>query len=369
LARKRILLERMNKMNKLYRNSLELARDTIMSLSSGPGVSGYEHTMDSRIESTFGCLPGKPEKDFMGNTYIHKTGTNSNQSVMLAAHVDEIGLMITFIDESGFVHFTTVGGIDQRTLLNQEVVIHGRKDMPGIISFVPSSPKNRNSKKALTVQELVIDIGYSHTEAREVISPGDIISIKRDPVMMMNGKIAGKAMDNRAGVTVLAVCLNELGRIVHRHNVIAVLTAQEEVGLRGAITSTDKTEPNIAVAVDVTHAQTPDTKAQVKTQLGKGPVITIGPNIHPEIFKGMQKSAKENRIPFQIQPSAGPTGTDARVIQLAGYGIPVGLISIPLRYMHTSVETVSLQDIVDSGKLLACYIASLPEDLEELSCF
>jgi endoglucanase len=150
--------------------------------------------------------------------------------------------------------------------------------------------------------------------------------------------------------------------------VIAVTTVQEEVGLRGAITGSDKIEPSIAVVIDVTHAQTMDTKNQVSINLDKGPAIPVGPNIHPEVLAKMIKTAEENRIPYQIQPIAGPTGTDARVIQLAGHGTPTGLISIPLRYMHTSVETASLKDITNCGKLLAYFIASLPEDLEELSC-
>jgi endoglucanase len=142
---------------------------------------------------------------------------------------------------------------------------------------------------------------------------------------------------------------------------------QEEVGLRGGKTSSEKILPALAVVIDVTHAQTLDTKNQVSINLDKGPVLTIGPNIHPELLKGMTQAAEENRIPYQIQPTAGPTGTDARIIQLAGHGIPTALLSVPLRYMHTSVETASIKDIADCGKLLAYYIASLPEDLEELS--
>ncbi len=324
--------------------------------------------MTSLIQGVFNQFPAEISKDFMGNNYVIKKGIKSKQAVMLAAHLDEIGLIVTYFDNLGFVHFSTVGGIDQRTLLNQEVIIHGREDINGVVSLV-SREKLTASKKSFLIDDLIIDIGYSQEKTVQLVKPGDVVSIKREPFTMLNQNIAGKALDDRAGITVMAVCLNELCRIDHKHDVIAVATVQEEVGLRGAFTGTDRIKPEIAVAIDVTHAQTLDTKAQVNIQLGKGPVITLGPNIHPRIYSGLQTAAKENRIPYQIQPVAGPTGTDARVIQLSGQGIPTGLVSIPLRYMHTSVETISVLDVVDCGKLLAYYIASLPEDLEELSCF
>ena len=351
----------------LYRNSLELAQEIITQLSPAWGVSGYEHTLKPVLKDIFNRFPVEITDDFRGNLYIQKNGNQNTQTVMLAAHQDEIGLMVNYIDSLGMVHFANVGGLDQRTLLNQEVVIHSREAVRGIISLL-AKEKGVSSSKSILLEELVIDTGYSAEKVAELIQPGDIISIVRRPLTLLNQKIAGKALDDRAGIAVMAVCINELTRINHRHRVVAVATVQEEVGLRGAVTGTERLKPEIAVAIDVTHAQTPDSKAQVNNQLGKGPVLALGPNINPQIYQGLKTAADENHIPYQIEAVAGPTGTDARVIQLVGEGIPTGLLSIPLRYMHTSVETVSLGDIVDSGKLLAHYIASLPEDLEELSC-
>ncbi|NLI93985.1 MAG: M42 family metallopeptidase [Peptococcaceae bacterium] len=350
-------------------NSYDLAKKVIFSLSDEAGVSGYEHPLFPALQGIFTSLASETRRDFIGNFYAVKKGLDGKSGIMLAAHMDEIGLILTHIDDRGFFHFSAVGGIDDRTLLYQEVIVHGQEDIRGIICSVPSRVHQEvQSKKSIDMTQLVIDVGYPRETVMNLVKPGDIISLIRKPFSILNDKIVAKALDDRAGIAVLAICLNELGRLSHRHNVYAVATVQEEVGLRGAITSSDGLQPDLAVAIDVTHAQTLDTKNQVSIQLGKGPAITVGPNIHPRIFTDLTRCAKESRIPYQIQPIAGETGTDARVIQLTGYGIPTGLISIPLRYMHTSVETASLQDIVDSGKLLADFIAGLPENLEELLC-
>lgn len=349
-------------------NLSEQVARIIHKLSTEAGVSGYEAGVHQTLRETLGALADEFFTDSFGNFYALKKGTDSlNSSVMLAAHLDEIGLMVTRVDDRGFLHFTMVGGIDERTLACQEVMVHGRQDLPGIVCLVPSA--DAGSHKAVSLEDLVIDIGCSKSEAVVLVNPGDIVSLCREPVGMLNNRIAGKALDDRAGLAVLFVCFQELSKISHRHDVLAVATAQEEVGIRGAEVSVQRVLPSVAVAIDVTHAQTADTKNLVAVSLDKGPVITLGPNIHQQIFAELTDAAKENRIPFQLQPVPGPTGTDARILQLTGQGIPTGLVSIPLRYMHTSVETVSVQDIVDSGKLLACFIGSLPADLEELACF
>jgi len=351
----------------LTKHHQQLAQETIHLLANKPGISGYEYRLFPALEQSLKPFVDEIYTDSMDNCYAVKNGYASDQTIMLAAHSDEIGLMVTHIDDRGFLHFSPIGGIDERTLLYQEVTIHGRKDLQGIISFLPN-PVNDNKRKSVKLDKMAIDIGHTTKEAQQLVNPGDIVSINRTTIDMLNQTIAGKALDNRAGIAVLAVCLSELNSMKHKHNVVAVTTVQEEVGTRGAQTSTESLEPVIAVAVDVTHAQTIDAKNQVSVQLGKGPVVTIGPNIHPTMYSLLTTSAQDNNIPYQIQPIAGATGTDARIIQLSSYGIPTGLLSIPLRYMHTSVETASLKDVVNCGKLLARFIAALPEDLEDISC-
>lgn len=345
----------------------QLAQETIHLLASKSGVSGYEHGLFAVLKQTLEPYVEEINCDLMGSCYASKKGYDSTQTIMLAAHLDEIGLMITHIDSRGFLHFAPIGGIDQRTLLYQEVTIHGRKDLLGIISFLPD-PTSTNKRRSVKSVNMAIDIGYPAEVAQTLVKPGDIVSFNRVTLDMLNQTIAAKSLDDRAGIAVLAVCLCELNRIKHKHNVVAVTTVQEELGTRGALTSTERLKPTIAVVVDVTHAQTIDAKSQVSIQLGKGPAISIGPNIHPAIHSQLTSCAQENSIPYQIQPIPGPSGTDARIIQLSASGIPTGLLSIPIRYMHTSVETASLKDVVNCGKLLARFIATLPDDLEDLSC-
>lgn len=364
-------------------NSAELAKKLTCSLSEEIGVSGYEQSLYAVLKQIFEPMQTETYSDVMGNFYAVKAGSARNISdgkpygkssakpIMLAAHSDEIGLMVTHIDNRGFLHFTPVGGIDQRTLLYQEVIVHGKEELVGIVCRVSAVKVNKDGMKqqTLEVDDLAIDIGYSFAAAYQKVKPGDIVSIRQTPMVLLNERISGKALDDRAGIAVMAVCVNELQNLKHHHDVIAVATVQEEVGLRGAQTSSEQLRPSLAVAIDVTHAQTLDTKNTVTTELGKGPAISLGPNIHPWVLERLTACAKENRIPYQIQAVPGATGTDARVIQLAGYGIPTGLLSVPLRYMHTSVETAALSDIVACGKLLAYFIASLPEDLEDALCF
>lgn len=340
--------------------------ETIRLLTGTPGVSGYEHGLLPVLEETFKLYADDIYTDYMGSFYAIKKGQVGNQTVMLAAHSDEIGLIVTHIDKGGFLHFSTVGGIDERTLLYQEVTVHGLEDIPGIVSFLPDHSSDK--KKSIKFVNMAIDTGHSFEKITKLVNPGDIISINRKPLNLLNQTIAGKALDDRAGIAVMRICLVELSRIKHKHNVAAISTVQEEVGLRGAITSTDRLIPNIAVVIDVTHAQTIDAKNQVSIHLGKGPAISLGPNIHPALHSLLTTSAQENNIPYQTQPISGPSGTDARVIQLSSSGIPTGLLAIPIRYMHTSVETASLKDIVNCGKLLARFIADLPDDLEGISC-
>lgn len=367
-------------------NSLELAKKLTCSLSERIGISGYEHSLHAELKSLFELMQTETYTDMMGNFYAVKSGKpfyppqsqasgqlnpgSERKQIMLAAHSDEIGLMVTYIDNRGFLHFTPIGGIDQRTLLYQEVIVFGKEPLIGIVCRVAANKDIPDSKdkQPLEANDLAIDIGCSFETASLKVKPGDIAGIRRSPSLLLNERLAGKALDDRAGIVIMAVCLNELQKLKHAHDIVAVATVQEEVGLRGAQTSSERLMPMLAVAIDVTHAQTLDTKSTVATELGKGPVLSLGPNIHPWVIERLKDAARENRIPYQIQAVPGATGTDARIIQLTGCGIPTALLSVPLRYMHTSVETVALSDIVDSGRLLARFIAALPDDLEDALC-
>lgn len=348
---------------------LSSAKDFLKRLSENSGVSGYEDSLAPLVIEEFQPLVDNVHKDSFGNIYAHKKGSLGRYKIMLAAHMDEIGLMVKAIEPSGFIRFTTVGGVDQRTLLSQEVIIHGKEPVLGVIGSIPPHLISDSEEKAVKIDHMGIDVGMSSNQINEVIQVGDIITLRRAPLELLNNLMAGKSFDDRAGVVVMKICLEELQRLQHAHDVIAVTTTQEEVGLRGATTSAHTLNPDLAIAIDVTHASTPDTKGQVERELGKGPVIALGPNIHPLVYEELLKGAQEGRIPYQIYPVPGRSGTDAWAIQVAQAGVPTGLVSIPLRYMHTSVETLDMQDVIHSGKLLAYFIAGLPEDLEGRICY
>ncbi|HHW54302.1 MAG: M42 family metallopeptidase [bacterium] len=348
--------------------------DLLRRLSQEQGVSGREAKVAESLLKTLHPLVDEVERDRLGNVIAHKKGEgpDPHPRVMLAAHMDEIGLMVTQILEGGFLRFTPVGGIDLRTLPGQEVLIHGLSPLRGVIGAKPphlQEPGER--KKAIPGDELYIDTGYSKKEELEEMVPlGTMVTIERDLQLLANDLVAGKALDNRAGVTVLAACFQELTRLKHRADVYGVATVQEEVGVRGAMVSSYGLAPDLAVVIDVCHGDMPGVAEDEGFPLGKGPALGLGPHVHPRLFTTLKETAQEIGVPYQVEPSPTPAGTDAWAIQIAREGIPTALVSLPLRYMHTAVETLSLKDLKETGRLLAAFIQGLePAFVEGLSCY
>lgn len=346
--------------------------DILACLVETSGVSGYERNIAKLIETSFKNLSDSVKQDPLGNVVAYKKGIGTNPiKIMLAAHMDEIGLMVKDIDKNGFIKVTNMGGVDQRILLAQEVIIHGKKDVFGVIgSRPPHLLIHEDTKNAVKIDELLIDVGLSKEEAEKVISIGDTITIPQKMTRLLNQVVSSKALDDRSGIAAMIECFIELGKLKHHSDVFGVSTVQEEVGTRGAITSTFQVQPDIGIAIDVGFGTTPELSKEDTMELGKGPGIALGANIHPKIHERFVKIAKEYNIPYQVDISPGMSGTDARAIQISGSGVATGLISIPLRYMHTTVETMDIKDIKNTGKLLAYFISSLDnEDLEGFLCF
>lgn len=343
------------------------------SLCNGNGVSGYEHTISKFIESAFSPYSDDISKDKLGNIIAVKKGANNinNIKIMLAAHMDEIGLMVNYIEENGFIRFTNIGGIDPRTILGQEVIVHGKENLFGVIGSKPPHLQEESEKnKAIKMEDMTIDIGLSKEKVDNLVSIGDTITIKRILTDLQGTRVSGKALDNRSGVAAIFECIKELNNIKHEADVYFVSTVQEEVSMAGALTSTYKVNPDIGIAVDVGFGSTPELSKSSTIDLGKGPGITLGGNIHPGLRKKLTEVAKEYNIPFQMAVCSGPTGTDARAMQITKEGIPSLVLSIPLRYMHTSVEVIDMIDIKNVAKLLAFFIASISnENLEGLLCY
>lgn len=344
----------------------------LQEMCEATGVSGYEHNVAKIVKAAISPHADEVRQDRLGNVAFLKKGRGENRPrILLAAHMDEIGLMVTKIEEGGFLRFSAVGGIDPRTIVGQEVMLYGKEGLPGVIGVKPPHLTAADEMdNGHTLEDLHIDVAMSEERVKKLVSVGDLAVIRREMIDLAGTSLAAKAMDDRAGIAVLLICLQELERLQHTADVYAVATVQEEVGVRGATTATYGVVPDIGIAVDVTHGAMPGVPEHETCKLGKGPGLTVGPNIHPQVGEELQRIAKEYRIPYQLEVYPGPTGTDARAIQVARGGIPTGLLSIPLRYMHTSVEVLDMDDVKQAGRLLAYFIARVDTAfVEGLSCY
>ena len=339
-------------------------------ISTYPGISGREERFSKYIKGMFDKYCDETTIDNFYNVIGIKKGSSyNNKKIMIAAHLDEIGMMVVGIEKKGFIRFSNIGGIDAKILLAQEVVVHGKKDILGVIGAKPPHLlKASDAKKAVKIQDLSIDTGLSEDEVREYISIGDVISFKAKPLLLKNKKFSSKSLDNRAGVAVLIDIMKKLKKIHHECDVYFVATSQEEVGLRGATVAAYNVRPDVAVVIDACHGAIPEVSKDSVFKLGKGPAIAVGPNLHMNLTKKIIDIAKEENIPYQIEPSPGNTGTDAWAIQVSRTGIPTVLVSIPLKYMHTTVETLHLDDIKYSGKLVSKFILSIDSETGGISC-
>jgi len=307
--------------------------------------------------------------DTLGNVIGHKKG-NGKFKILFAAHMDEIGLMVSGYEKGGFLRFTTVGGYDQRSLVAQEVYVHGKEEVYGVIGVKPPHITTADeAKKAHKIEDMAVDTGLDDDKLKELVRIGDVITVKREVVELRNDTIAGKALDDRAGIAALYQCMKDLKNTDCDIDVYYVASTQEEIGAKGALTATYNIQPDIAIALDVCHGITPDVAEPKGKKVGGGPVISRGINIHPKVYESLVKTAKDHYIPYQREVLPGPSGTDAMTMQVAGKGTCAGVISFPLKYMHTSVEVMKMKDILLTAKLIASYIQDLSgKDLEEMLC-
>lgn len=336
-------------------------REFLKAICEATGVSGYEQGVRAIVSREFSSLCDETHVDPMGNLWGVKRGSLGQRRIMLAAHMDEIGLIVKKLDKH-VIRFTQVGGFDVRVLPGQPVTVHGTVDLPGVIgSRAPHVLPASERDKVVPMDNLFIDVGLSEDEIGSYVHTGDLITIRRGFVDLKNNLAASKAMDDRAGVASLYECLRLLQTLKHEWDVYAVATVQEEVGLRGAMTSAYGVAPDAAIAIDVTFARTPELPEVGTFELDKGPAIARGPNMHPALTARLEETARLNEIPYQSEPLPGRTGTDAWAIQVAREGVPTGLIGLPLRYMHTPCETLSIRDVERAGRLMAWFITGLSE--------
>lgn len=347
--------------------------DQLKTLTETPGPSGWEAGIAATIRDLWQPLVDTITLDRIGSLVAVKRGQGEDgvrRRVLVAAHMDEIGLMVTHIarypdDDSGhgFLRVTNVGGVDIRHLLGQLVIVHGRQNLTGVIGALPNHmlPESKHNVP-YGYDDLVVDVGLPAGELRQVVAVGDFVSFRQPLRRLQNGQVTGKSLDNRASVAAVTVALSYLQLRQHTWDVVAVATAQEETALLGAYTSGHAQQPDLAVALDVTFGKSPASKDNGETyDLGGGPTLGLGPNLHPGVYARLQAAAKALEMKVTPEPHARASGTDAYALQVARSGLPTGLIGIPLRYMHTMVETADLADIERAGRLLGEFIARLDD--------
>ena len=331
-----------------------------------PGVSGNEARIGAWLAEQFRPLADEVSIDRMQNV-IARVGTQGPK-VIICAHQDEIGLVVTNIDGDGAIRFYRNGGVDPRILPGLEVEIQARDGaIYGVVGAkAPHLLTHEEAAKPASFDTMHIDIGLSADEVRKKVRVGDPIVMLAESQTLANGRMAGKTMDDRASVAAMLIAAEELKRMKVNMQVYFVSTTQEEVGSYGAWAAANGVDPDWAIAIDVTHGEGPGTGAFEAFEMDR---LTIerGPFIHRALGRRMEETADKYHIPYSTSVSAGYTWTDADSVVFARGGIPSALISIPLRYMHTTVETLDTAVIRDSGRLMAMMIADMAENWEEFA--
>jgi putative aminopeptidase FrvX len=338
--------------------------DFLKSLLATPSPSGFESPIQKVVAEYVKPFVDKSYKDVHGNHYAVRN-PDAKLRIMLAGHVDEIGLMVNYIDPNGFLGFVPVGGVDASVLDGQRVQVHTRKgSLSGVIGRKAIHLMDEEERgKAMKMHEMWIDIGAKdEAEARKLVEIGDPATIDVGFIELRNGNVVARALDDRIGAFVVI----EAMRLLHKKKinvaVFCVTTVQEEIGLRGATTSAYGCEPHAGIAVDVSHATDHplvDIKRYGYNTLGGGPILSKGANINPVVGEGLIRTAKKSKIPHQRLAAPRGTGTDANAMQLSRGGVATALIGVPNRYMHSPVEMVNLEDVENCSKLIAAWIGGL----------
>jgi endoglucanase len=340
----------------------------LRSLLTATGPSGYETAPAEVWREAAGAF-AEVTNDVMGSSWARVKGTGGGPTLAIVGHIDEIGLIVTHIDDKGFLRFSGVGGWDPQILVGQRVEVATRDGVVhGVIGKKPIHLlKEDERKKVAELKDLHIDIGANDAdEARGLVRVGDVAVISGEPLELPNGRAASRSMDNRLGCYVAY----EAARLVADAggapgDVVAVAVVQEETTFGGAATTAFSLKPDLAIVVDVTHATDApgiDVNELGSHPFGSGPVIERGSNLNPKVFELLYDTAEAEGIPYTVAASGRHTGTDADAMHLAAGGVPCGLIGLPLRYMHSPVEMVDLADIENSARLIAAAARRLATD-------
>lgn len=343
--------------------------DFMKKMITTAGLSGFESPIRDIIRETWEPLTDALTVSNIGSLHGFKQGVGDEprKRVLISAHMDAIGMMVTEIKD-GFLRITEIGGIDHRILPGQPVVVHGREELPGLVVQPPSHllPKEAGTGP-VEMKYLLVDVGLEPKDVAEKVRVGDLVAYAQAPLELTGEALAGHSLDNRVSVAAVTLCLEALQNRLHEWDVWAVASVQEEETLGGARTSPFDIRPDLAIVIDVCFAKSFGSTDWRSLPFGDGVGLGYGPNIHPALYDALESQAKSLEIPCHRDLMPSMSGTDAMGIQVVAEGIPCVVLGIPLRYMHTAVETVSLKDIRRAGRLMAEFITSLtPDFLEQI---
>ncbi len=326
--------------------------ELLTELTGLDGVSGNETDISAWLKNYLQHICAEVQINKTGSVVAYLNEPDANKrTILLEAHMDRIGLVVSEICDGGFLKFKALGGVDERTLPASEVYVLGKKRCFGIIGALPPHLKEKDSDEGVKIENMMIDTGFGKEELLTCVSVGDPIVLKTELCSLLDTRVSAGALDNRAGICAVLEAVSRLSGKVLDYNIKLAFTVGEELGLLGART-VDCSDADLCIVVDVTHGQTPDAKPEGTFPLGSGAVICRGPNLDYDITNKVIAIAQKQNIPYTIEVVAGNTGTNAWVIQTLESGIKCVLLSIPLRYMHTAVETIDTNDIKTVSQLI-----------------
>lgn len=339
-------------------------RETLEQLCALPGPSGFERPVASAVAELLRPYLDEVRMDRMGSVVgVRRCGRPGAPRLMLDAHLDEIGLIVTG-HEKGFLRFAQLGGVDPRMLPDREVLVLSQPPMPGVVACLPPHIQSgEDMDKAQTIRELTIDVGLPQEEAQRRVPIGTPIVYRTGCQSIGEKLLCGKALDDRS---CFAVLLDTVQRLCHEEldvDLYVVGSVQEETHSTGAITAAFDIVPQMCVAVDVTHGDSPDGSKDKTFPLGGGPVIGVGPNCTRWMSQRMERIAKDLELNHQTEVMSGHSGTNAWPLQVSGEGVATAVLSVPLRYMHTPVEAVHVEDLENTARLLAAFVRGLGKEV------
>lgn len=341
-------------------------RTFLNDLLTAPGPSGFEQRVAGIWRREAASFADEVDSDVLGNSYAF-LNRDRRPLVVIEGHIDEIGFIVTYIDDDGFAWFDKIGGWDDQVIVGQRVSISGRAgDVPGVIGKRAAHLlKPADRERATLSEDLWIDIGAASKEAAGTrIEVGDPVVLDVTPLRLTDDLLVSRSVDNRVGAFVALEALRLLAADPPDCGVVAVATTQEEITMSGALNLASELRPSVAIAIDVTHATDyPNAvkRADNDVKLGGGPVLTRGSSINPRVFDGLRDAAARQGITTPVQAAARASGTDADALLRSGRNIAIGLVSIPNRYMHSPNEMISMADLDAAASLIAAFIRTVSD--------